>query len=198
MPTFGVGELSAINAIAGSYAEHVPVVRVVGAPALAKQAERRALHHSLGDGEFGHFMAMHDRHPCARAALTADNAVAEIDRVLTEVRDRRLPGYLLLPADVAQSPATPAAQPLPTYTDTTDPDALDAFVDAARRLLDRRRIGRRRQRAGRAAGAPVRRGPAAAAPAGRGPTPPRDDPVGQEPGRRERTRVRRDLLGRDR
>ena len=36
--TFGVGELSAINAIAGSYAEHVPVVHVVGAPALAAQA----------------------------------------------------------------------------------------------------------------------------------------------------------------
>ena len=28
--TFGVGELSAANAIAGSYAEHVPVVNIVG------------------------------------------------------------------------------------------------------------------------------------------------------------------------
>ena len=109
--TFGVGELSAINAITGSYAEHVPVVHVVGAPALAKQAEHRALHHSLGDGEFGHFMAMHEAITCARAALTADNAVVEIDRVLTEVRDRRLPGYLLVPADVAQAPVSRAAHP---------------------------------------------------------------------------------------
>jgi alpha-keto-acid decarboxylase len=30
--TFGVGELSAINAVAGSFAEHVPVVHVVGSP----------------------------------------------------------------------------------------------------------------------------------------------------------------------
>ena len=30
--TFGVGELSAANAIAGSYAEHVPVVHIVGGP----------------------------------------------------------------------------------------------------------------------------------------------------------------------
>ena len=28
--TFGVGELSAINALAGSFAEHVPVVHIVG------------------------------------------------------------------------------------------------------------------------------------------------------------------------
>jgi indolepyruvate decarboxylase len=82
-------------------------------------------------------MAMHTAITCARAALTADNAVAEIDRVLTAVRDRRLPGYLLVPADVAQAPAAPAAQPLPPHTDTTDPEALAAFVDAARHLLDR-------------------------------------------------------------
>ena len=33
--TFGVGELSAANAIAGAYAESVPVVHIVGTPALA-------------------------------------------------------------------------------------------------------------------------------------------------------------------
>jgi pyruvate decarboxylase len=31
--TFGVGELSAINAITGAFAERVPVVQVVGTPA---------------------------------------------------------------------------------------------------------------------------------------------------------------------
>lgn len=30
MTTYGVGELSALNAIAGSYAEHVPVVHICG------------------------------------------------------------------------------------------------------------------------------------------------------------------------
>ena len=90
--TFGVGELSAINAIAGSYAEHVPVVHIVGSPALAKQAQHRPLHHTLGDGEFGHFAGMYADITCARGALTEQNAPAEIDRVLTAVRDRRLPG----------------------------------------------------------------------------------------------------------
>ncbi|WP_345411484.1 alpha-keto acid decarboxylase family protein [Actinomycetospora chlora] len=134
--TFGVGELSAINAIAGSYAEHVPVVHVVGAPALTKQAQHRPLHHTLGDGVFGHFTAMHADITCARASLTPDDAVAEIDRVLREVRDRRLPGYLVVPADVAAAPAERATTPLPPPVDTTDPEALAGFVDAARRLLD--------------------------------------------------------------
>ncbi|MDD7965269.1 alpha-keto acid decarboxylase family protein [Actinomycetospora lemnae] len=134
--TFGVGELSAINAIAGAYAEHVPVVHVVGAPALTAQAQRRPVHHTLGDGVFGHFTAMHADITCARASLTPENAVAEIDRVLRAVRDRRLPGYLVVPADVAAAPVPEATTPLPPAVDTTDPEALAGLVDAARRLLE--------------------------------------------------------------
>ena len=33
--TFGVGELSAVNGIAGSYAERVPVIAITGAPTRA-------------------------------------------------------------------------------------------------------------------------------------------------------------------
>jgi alpha-keto-acid decarboxylase len=59
--TFGVGELSAINAVAGSFAEHVPVVHVVGSPASGTQAAHRIVHHSLGDGVFSHFAACTSR-----------------------------------------------------------------------------------------------------------------------------------------
>ena len=135
--TYGVGELSAINAIAGSYAEHVPVVHVVGAPATTAQAAHRPVHHTLGDGVFGHFMAMHAEITCARAALTPDNAVAEIDRVLTAVRDQHLPGYLVIPADVGEFPAEKAIAPLAARADATDPASLAAFIDAASRLLTR-------------------------------------------------------------
>lgn len=135
--TYGVGELSAINAIAGSYAEHVPVVHVVGAPATTAQAAHRPVHHTLGDGVFGHFMAMHAEITCARAALTPDNAVAEIDRVLTAVRDQHLPGYLVIPADVGEFPAEKAIAPLAARADATDSASLAAFIDAASRLLTR-------------------------------------------------------------
>ena len=134
---FGVGELSAINAVAGSYAEHVPVVHVVGSPSTDAQAAHRVVHHSLGDGVFTHFMGMHEHITVARAALTVENAVAEIDRVVVAVRDRHLPGYLLLPTDVAAAAADPDPAPLPAPQDTTDPEVLAGFVDAARGLLAR-------------------------------------------------------------
>ncbi|MGH7912072.1 MAG: alpha-keto acid decarboxylase family protein, partial [Candidatus Dormibacteraceae bacterium] len=135
LTTFGVGELSAINAITGSYAEHVPVVHVVGGPSSGIQSAQRIVHHSLGDGEFTQFLEMHERITCARAALTAEDATAEIDRVLTTVRDQHLPGYLLLPSDVGEAPASPPQEPLPPPGDITDANALAAFTEAAGRLV---------------------------------------------------------------
>ena len=133
--TFGVGELGAIGAMAGSFAEHVPVVHIVGSPALGTQAAARIVHHSLGDGVFTHFADMHEKITCARAALTAANARDSIDRVLTAVRAQRLPGYLLIPADVAAAPAAPPTVPLPDPDPLPDPEAVAAFTAAARRLL---------------------------------------------------------------
>ncbi|MBM9468416.1 alpha-keto acid decarboxylase family protein [Nakamurella leprariae] len=133
--TFGVGELSAINALAGSYAEHVPVVQIVGSPATRTQAAHRIVHHSLGDGVFDQFLHMHTDITVARASLTAENAAAEIDRVLVAVRDHKLPGYLLLPADVAEAACPAPTGPLPAPVDPTDPVALAAFREAAAALL---------------------------------------------------------------
>ena len=133
--TFGVGELSAINALAGSYAEHVPVIEIVGSPATSAQAAQRILHHSLGDGVFTHFLHLHQDVTCARASLTAADAATEIDRVLLAARDQRLPGYLLLPVDVAGAPATPPAEPLPAPTDVSDPEVLERFTRVAGDLL---------------------------------------------------------------
>jgi alpha-keto-acid decarboxylase len=135
MTTFGVGELSAINAITGSFAEHVPVIHIVGSPASGMQAAQRIVHHSLGDGVFTHFLDMHAPITCARAALTPANAATEIDRVLTTARDEHLPGYLLLPADVGESPIADTREPLSDPRRLTDPEALEAFTQAAARLL---------------------------------------------------------------
>jgi alpha-keto-acid decarboxylase len=133
--TFGVGELSAINALAGSFAEHVPVVHIVGSPATGTQAAQRVVHHSLGDGVFSHFIDMHEPITCCRAALSADNAGAEIDRVLATVLSKRLPGYILLPADVATSSMAPPTRPLVVPRSASDPDSLAGFTSAARQLI---------------------------------------------------------------
>ena len=135
LTTFGVGELSAANAIAGSYAERVPVVHIVGAPPTKTQAAGKVVHHSLGDGDFGRFFRMAREITCAQAALTADTATSEIDRVLMEVRDEQRPGYLVLASDVARFPAEPPVTALPVRETETCPRALSLFTRAAAELI---------------------------------------------------------------
>lgn len=48
--TYGVGELSAVNGVAGSTAESVPVIHLVFGPSLKSEADHALVHHSLGDG----------------------------------------------------------------------------------------------------------------------------------------------------
>jgi len=50
--TFGVGELSALNGIAGSYAEYVPVVHIVGTPSTISQKNGMLLHHTLLNADY--------------------------------------------------------------------------------------------------------------------------------------------------
>ncbi len=135
--TFGVGELSAINAVAGSYAEHVPVVHIVGAPSHAVQAAARRTHHSLGTGDFTVFSRMASEVVCAQATLTADNACSEIDRVLREVITHRRPGYLVVPSDLTEVAAPAPAAPLEREHRVTDADALRQFTAAAQTLIER-------------------------------------------------------------
>ncbi|MCU5745852.1 alpha-keto acid decarboxylase family protein [Staphylococcus sp. SQ8-PEA] len=99
--TFGVGELSAINGVAGSYAEHVPVIQITGAPTTVAEEKGAYLHHSLGEGSFDNYRKMYQKITTTQAYITADNAQTEIPRVLNEVINEKRPVHIHLPIDVA-------------------------------------------------------------------------------------------------
>ncbi len=139
LTTYGVGELSAINAIAGSYAESVPVIHIVGAPRKELQARGAKVHHSLGDGDFRHFLRMAEEVTCASADLEAPSATWEIDRVLRTVIFDKRPGFLMLAADVAATPTDPPASPLERITQSSTEAAEEQFEQAVREFLPRRR-----------------------------------------------------------
>lgn len=135
LTTYGVGELSALNGVAGSFAERVPVLHIVGAPCTGAQQRRECLHHTLGDGNFDHFRQMSAPISVAQGVLDARNACAEIDRVLSEIMRHKRPGYLLLPADVAALPvARPVSALTAQATDAENPQ-LESFTQMARKLL---------------------------------------------------------------
>ena len=133
LTTFGVGELSAVNGLAGSYAENLPVVEIVGSPTSKVQNEGKFVHHTLADGDFKHFMKMHEPVTAARTLLTAENATIEIDRVLSALLKERKPVYINLPVDVAaakaEKPSLPLKKENPT-SNTSDQEILNKIQES--------------------------------------------------------------------
>ena len=97
--TFGVGELSALCGIAGSYAEHDLVFHIVGMPKMQVQKRHAIVHHSLGDGEYSIFMDMATPVVCASTMLTPENCVEEVERVIEAALENRQPVYIAIPHD---------------------------------------------------------------------------------------------------
>jgi indolepyruvate decarboxylase len=135
--TYGVGELSAINGIAGAYAEHLPVFHLVGSPNMATQAARAPMHHTLGNGEYDLFRRMTEPVVCAHAVMTPQNAVYETERLIAEALYHRRPVYMAFPADQANQPMLGEAAPI--TPPRSNPDNLAAAVDAIAATLDEAR-----------------------------------------------------------
>jgi indolepyruvate decarboxylase len=99
--TYGVGELSAVNGVAGAFAERVPVVVITGSPAMANFRTRPLLHHTLGDYQIP--LRIYENITAASTQLvSADTAPAEIDRVLSACLSHQQPVYISLPSDVVR------------------------------------------------------------------------------------------------
>jgi indolepyruvate decarboxylase len=132
--TYGVGELSAISAVAGSYAENVPVFHLTGMPNLSTQAERALVHHTLGNGEFDLFKSMADTVVVASAIITPANAVYETERLIAEALYHRRPVYFAFPSDVVDQPVLATAEAI--SAPSSNPESLAAAVDAVASALD--------------------------------------------------------------
>jgi indolepyruvate decarboxylase len=132
--TYGVGELAAMSAIAGSYAEHLAVFHLVGTPNLPTQEGRALVHHTLGNGEFDLFSRMAEAVVCASAIMTPHNAASETERLIAAALYHRRPVYMAFPSDVANSPVLVGAPSL--SLPLSDPESLAAATDAVTAALN--------------------------------------------------------------
>ncbi|CZS92581.1 hypothetical protein WAI453_006678 [Rhynchosporium graminicola] len=136
--TFGVGELSAANAIAGAYSEHVPVVHIVGVPSTISQRDGMLLHHTLGNGNFNVFADMNKEISCAMAKLNDPNEAAVlIDHTLQQCWLQSRPVYITLPTDIVQKKVEGKRleTPIELLYPTNNPDKEDYVVDVVLKYL---------------------------------------------------------------
>ena len=127
--TYGVGDLSAINGIAGAYAENVPMVHISGIPPLHVVQKGILVHHTLIDGNYDNIMNCMKEFTVAQTRLTPANAAFEIDRVLRQCFLERRPVHIQLASDITHVKIEVDERPLDLSYPSVEPDLLSSVVD---------------------------------------------------------------------
>ncbi|MBI4767892.1 MAG: alpha-keto acid decarboxylase family protein [Deltaproteobacteria bacterium] len=99
--TYGVGGFSVYNAVAGAFAERVPLIVISGGPRLSLRGRLHPylLHHTIGDMNLQH--DIFEKITQAAVVLTSpERAVGQIDEVLATCLRTSRPVYLEIPADM--------------------------------------------------------------------------------------------------
>ena len=133
-----MGELSAVNAIAGAYSEYVPIVHIVGYPSTVSQKNGALLHHTLGNGDFTVFSRMSKEISCAVSMLNDQHEAAVlIDNAIRECYLQSRPVYISLPSDMVTKKidGDRLNTPLDLEYPPNDPEAEDYVVDVVLKSL---------------------------------------------------------------
>jgi len=134
--TYGVGAFSIINAVAGAFAERVPLIVISGAPPARRREAGAMVHHLVAD--YYRQVEIFKKVTIDAAMLAnPDAAPDEIDRVIRNCVTEKLPVYLELPVDVALAPCRtprPIADIAPPRSDEA---SLSECVAEAASLFDR-------------------------------------------------------------
>ena len=134
--TYCVGGFSILNAVAGAFAEHAPLVVISGAPPTGRRQAGALVHHLAGDYQLQFDVF---RKVTVDAALLSDPRTApdEIDRVLASGLSWKRPVYLELPMDVARMPCRAPVDTNFQIEKRSDPGALEECVAEVVEILDR-------------------------------------------------------------
>ncbi|MBT0721039.1 alpha-keto acid decarboxylase family protein [Rosenbergiella collisarenosi] len=129
LTTWGVGDLSALNGLAGAYAENIPVIHISGLPPLHAVNQRALLHHTLVDGDYDNIGRCVAEFTVGQTRITPANAVMEIDRLLQVCWLERRPVHLQLPSDITHLLIEVPVTPLILSEPASDPHQLARVVD---------------------------------------------------------------------
>ena len=101
MTTYSVGDLNALGGIAGSVAEHRPIIVISGTPPLFAMRERKMTHHTLADGDYENVRRAMNEFVDDSVLITHENARYEIDRLIERAVTYSKSVNIELPSNIA-------------------------------------------------------------------------------------------------
>lgn len=139
LTTFNVGAFSALNGVAGAYAERLPVIMVSSGPNTNDVGSNHVLHHTMDNGTLTDQYEIFKQVTCkAVRILHPDTAPALIDEAIHAALRERKPAYIEIPCNLSAAPCPPPApfSSLPAYQ-PSNPRMLTDAVGRANELLER-------------------------------------------------------------
>jgi indolepyruvate decarboxylase len=107
--TYGPGSFSIVNAVAGAWAESVPLLVISGGPTTQAYREQPVLHHTL-PGKYDASLKIFGQITAYTALLNdPGQATAQIDEALRVCLSQNKPVFLEIPTDVQVYPCEPPA-----------------------------------------------------------------------------------------
>jgi len=132
--TYGVGDLGAIGGVAGSSAEHIPVIVISGAPPLYAMKHNYKVHHTLADGDFSNIDHVYREFTACQVNITPENASFEIDRAIITALRTRKPVNIQLPSNISYLTIETDMEHLAPIQPTSDPERLKSALEKVEKL----------------------------------------------------------------
>jgi indolepyruvate decarboxylase len=134
--TYGVGGFSAYNAVAGAFAERVPLVVMSGGPRLSMRGRLHPylLHHTIGDMNLQHKIF----EPITQASIVLTNpvqATRQIDETLAACIRHSMPVYIEIPSDLVDETCGAPGAWEPELALHLDGEVLDEAVEETLALI---------------------------------------------------------------
>ena len=142
--TYGVGAFSALNAVAGSYVERLPVVMINGSPSHSNRRLGRdrgiLFHHATGDFSSNVEVFRHVT-VAAEVIESGIEAPEQIDRTLCAAITQHRPVYIEVLKDIWTASCPPPSGLIEAVTPTSNAGALAEAASAAWELLAKSQKG---------------------------------------------------------
>ena len=135
--TMNVGSFSALNGIAGAYAERLPVIIVASGYNTNDASANHIVHHSLGTHDFSYQYEMFKYVTCAAVRIVhPDNAPSMIDHAIRTAMRERKPAYIEIACNLSDAPSVrPGPYEAIMVPEESNSYALAAAVDRATAML---------------------------------------------------------------
>jgi pyruvate decarboxylase len=137
--TYNVGAYSALNGVAGAYAERLPVIFVSSGPNTNDPVANHIMHHTMGTHDFSDQYEVCRQVTCeAVRILHADNAPTLIDQAISTALRERKPVYIEIACNLSAAPC-PEPAPIDTLLASGEREKADPAGRSAPALLRRHR-----------------------------------------------------------